>query len=74
MKLTKLYKVKEMNSFQFIALTGLIMTLLAHLILTLVDKEIASFGALYGCWLIFYIVGSILNFRTKPEDDHHHHH
>ena len=74
MNFSKLYKVKEMNSFQIIAITGFVMTLLAHLILAFLGKQVESFGALYVCWLLFFVVGSILNYRSKPGDDHHHHH
>ena len=62
-----------MNSYQFIAVVGLIMTLAAHLILFLTGKHIASYWALYACWLVVFIIGSIINFNTNPDDHHHHH-
>jgi hypothetical protein len=74
MKYSKLYNFKEMNSYQFIAVTGLVMTLAAHIILILQAKEISSFWALYLCWVVVFILGSISNFRSKPGNDHHHHH
>lgn len=75
MKLSKLYDPREMNSYQFVAATGLVMTLLAHLILALIGKTINNFGALYICWLVFFIFGSIVNYRSRPDEhDHHHHH
>lgn len=74
MKLSKIYDVKDMNSFQFIALTGVLMTLLAHVILWLSNKHIASFWALYVCWAFVFIAGTILNFTHQPGDEDHHHH
>lgn len=74
MKFSKLYNFKEMNSYQFIAVTGLVMTIAAHLILYVQAKEIQSFWALYLCWLVVFILGSIANFRSKPGEGHHHHH
>ena len=74
MKWTKLYNFKEMNSYQFIAVVGLIMTLVAHGILLLMDKQISSFSALYACWIGVFIIGAIINFNTKPGDHHGHHH
>lgn len=74
MKKSKLYNFREMNSYQFIAVVGIIMTLAAHLILFLTGKHIASYWALYACWLVVFIIGAIINFNTNPEDHHHHHH
>lgn len=74
MKLSKLYDIREMNSYQFLALTGLVMTLLAHLILLLVHKKIANFQALYVVWLVSFSLGTIANLRSKPGQEHHHHH
>lgn len=74
MKISKLYNFREMNSYQFIAVVGLIMTLAAHLILLLTEKHITSFYALYACWVVVFIIGAIINFNTNPEDHHHHHH
>ncbi|ALI99952.1 hypothetical protein DC20_14445 [Rufibacter tibetensis] len=71
----KIYNPKAMNSFQFIAVTGIIMSALAHLLLHLWGKEIASFNYLYLCWSVLFVFGSIQNLRHNPEeDDHHHHH
>ncbi|QNF35354.1 hypothetical protein HUW51_22520 [Adhaeribacter swui] len=74
MKTSKLYNFKEMNSYQFIAVVGLVMTLVAHAILEIANKHIASFNALYACWLGVFIIGAIINFNTKPDDHGHHHH
>ncbi|WP_242920040.1 hypothetical protein [Pontibacter liquoris] len=73
MKLAKIYDPREMNSYQFVAATGLVMTLVAHLILALLGKSIRNFDALYLCWFVFFTLGTIANFRSKPQDDHHHH-
>ncbi len=73
MKLSKVYNPKEMNSYQFVAATGFAMTLLAHVILVLIGKSLENFTALYFCWTAFFILGTIANFYSKPEDHHHHH-
>ncbi|MGV3539145.1 MAG: hypothetical protein ACO1OQ_05000 [Rufibacter sp.] len=63
-----------MNSFQFIALTGFIMSGLAHVLLFLWGKHIESFNYLYLCWGALFVFGTVQNLRHTPEDDHHHHH
>ncbi len=75
MKLSKIYDPREMNSYQFVASTGLVMTLLANLILALIGKSVANFWALYVCWIVFFVLGTVVNYTSKPNDhDHHHHH
>ncbi|MCC2545129.1 hypothetical protein LJY25_01615 [Hymenobacter sp. BT175] len=75
MDFSKLYRPGALNSFQFIALTGLIMSGAAHLILELLDRPpLPGFRWLYVCWVALYIVGSLLNLFGKPGSDHHHHH
>ncbi len=75
MKLTKIYDPREMNSYQFVALTGLVMTLVANIILLLIGKTVQNFEALYLCWAVFFTLGTIANFNSNPDDhDHHHHH
>jgi hypothetical protein len=73
MDLRKLYDFRAMNSFQVIAITGLVMTLLAHLILSFLNKEISSFGKLYLCWVLLFTGGYLRNIFAKPDDHHHHH-
>ena len=72
MDLRKIYDLRAMNSFQVIALTGLVMTAIAQLILMLIGKEIPSFELLYPCWLVLYIGGLLRNIFAKPDDHHHH--
>jgi len=74
MKLSKIYDPRQMNSYQFVAATGLVMSLVAHLILALLGKTVANFGALYICWLVFFAAGAVANYTSKPGDDHDHHH
>ncbi|MBA9078605.1 MULTISPECIES: hypothetical protein [Rufibacter] len=74
MEWSKIFNPKEMNSFQFIALTGVIMSALAQLFLHLWGKEVESFHYLYLCWGTLFLFGTIQNLRHNPEDDHHHHH
>lgn len=72
MKLSKVYDPREMNSYQFVAATGLVMTLLAHIILLFIGKSIDNFIALYLCWIVFFSIGTYINYNTDPEDNHHH--
>ena len=74
MKLSKIYSFREMNSYQYIAVVGLIMTFAAHIILLFLDKDIKSFWALYACWSALFVIGSIVNINSKPDEGHHHHH
>lgn len=74
MKLSKIYDPREMNSYQFVAATGFVMTLVANIILLLIGKSIENFMALYACWSVFFILGAIANFNSKPGDNEHHHH
>jgi FtsH-binding integral membrane protein len=74
MKLSKIYDYRDMNSYQFIAMTGILMTLLANLILWAMEKHVENFNALYACWALVFFLGSIANLTSKPEDDDHHHH
>ena len=71
----KLYRPSALNSYQFIALTGLIMSSGAHLLLHFVfHHTLPGFNWLYVCWLALYVVGSLLNLFSKPSTGHHHHH
>ena len=74
MDFSKLYRPSALNSFQFIALTGLLMSAGAHLILHLfVGRLPAGFYWLYVCWLGLYLFGTIKNLFGKPDEPHHHH-
>ena len=75
MDLSKLYRPSALNSFQFVAVTGLLMSAGAHLILALGGGRVpAGFGWLYVCWVVFYAGGTLLNFLGKPNAGHHHDH
>jgi hypothetical protein len=71
---SKLYQPSALNSFQFIALTGVIMSGAAHLIIryALAHPLPAGFPWLYVCWAALYIVGSLINLFGKPSEHHHH--
>ena len=75
MDYSKLYRPSALNSFQFIALTGLLMSAGAHLILRcFVSRPMpAGFSWLYVCWAGFYVVGTLRNLFGKPHEPHHHH-
>ena len=76
MDLSKLYRPSALNSYQFIALTGLIMSIGAHLILHyFVSRPMPNgFNWLYVCWTGFYLIGTLINLFSKPNEEHHHHH
>lgn len=74
MNFTKIYDPREMNSYQFVAATGLVMTLVANIIMLLIGKTMHNFEALYLCWAVFFGVGTIVNYNSNPDDHDHHHH
>ncbi|QCR25024.1 hypothetical protein [Pontibacter sp. SGAir0037] len=74
MKLSKIYNPQEMNSYQFVAATGFIMSLVAHIIILFIGKTIDNFEALYICWTAFFILGTIANLRDDNQNGGHHHH
>ena len=75
MDFSKLYRPSALNSFQFIALTGLLMSAGAHLILHFfVSRMPAGFNWLYVCWMGLYLFGTLKNLFGKPDEPHHHHH
>ncbi|AWM33055.1 hypothetical protein [Hymenobacter nivis] len=74
MDFSKLYRPSALNSFQFVAVTGLLMSAGAHFILAVfVGRVPAGFGWLYVCWLVFYAGGTLLNYFGKPNAGHQHH-
>ncbi|WP_400191191.1 hypothetical protein [Hymenobacter sp. B81] len=73
--LRKLYHPAALNSWQTIAVTGLIMSAAAHVVLLLLQyPRPEGFNWLYACWSALYVAGSLANLFGKPDDDHHHHH
>lgn len=73
MDFAKLYRPSALNSYQFIAIVGLLMTAGAHLILHFIaDRALPGYNWLYVCWLGLYILGSLLNLFGKPGQPHHH--
>jgi len=75
MDFNKLYRPSALNSFQFIAVTGLIMSAGAHVILHyFTNSTPVGYNWLYVCWTVLYLGGTLLNFFGKPDAPHHHHH
>ena len=73
MDFSKLYRPSALNSFQFIALTGLLMSAGAHLILHFfVGRTPIGFNWLYVCWLGLYLFGTLKHLFGKPNEPHHH--
>lgn len=74
MDFSKLYRPSALNSFQYIALVGAVMSGAAQLIIRLLEQpQPQGYNYLYLCWLALYIFGSLLNLFGKPQDPHHHH-
>ncbi|MFN8416619.1 MAG: hypothetical protein U0U66_09825 [Cytophagaceae bacterium] len=61
----------KLNTFQVIAITGLVFSALAHLGLYLVDKKVENYYYLYPTWIIVFVVAYLIN-PFLPKDDHHH--
>ncbi|OWP61635.1 hypothetical protein CDA63_18465 [Hymenobacter amundsenii] len=75
MDFNKLYHPSALNSFQYIAIVGAIMSGAAQLIISwLGQPRPEGYHYLYFCWLGLYVVGTLLNLFGKPNDGHHHHH
>jgi len=76
MDFTKLYRITLFNSWQYIALTGLIMSTGAEIILRYVVSQPLpnGFHWLYACWAGLFTVGSLVNLFGKPAEPGHHHH
>lgn len=73
MDYSKLYRPSALNSFQFIALTGLLMSAGAHLILHFFVARVPNgFSWLYVCWVGLYVIGTLINLFGKPDEGHHH--
>ena len=75
MNFDKLYRPAALNSFQVVALVGLLMSAGAHAILYFGVRAVpAGFSWLYVCWAGFYVFGTLVNYFGKPAPPHHHHH
>lgn len=65
--------MKNMNSFQVIAIVGIIFTVVAQGFLWLLDKTVEHYVYLYPTWVVIFIVGLLINpYLSKYDDDHHH--
>ena len=74
MDFSKLYRPSALNSFQFVALTGVLMSAAAHVLLAVfVGRVPPGFNWLYVCWAVFYAGGTVLNYFGRPSAGHHHH-
>ncbi|OON70201.1 hypothetical protein [Hymenobacter sp. CRA2] len=70
----KLYHPGAFNAWQYIAFTGIIMTLGAQLILAVIKQpKPEGFHWLYAVWAGVFVLGSLSNLYGKPDDHHHHH-
>ncbi len=71
--LKRLLLLHEMHSFQVIALVGFVMSVVAHLFMLLLDKQLPSYSYIYPTWAAVFIIGFLLNLRSNSNDHHHHH-
>jgi putative Mn2+ efflux pump MntP len=66
--------MKNMNSFQVIAIVGIIFTVVAQGLLWVLDKTVEHYVYLYPTWVAIFIFGLVINpYLSKYDDDHHHH-
>jgi len=65
--------MKNMNSFQVIAIFGIIFSVVAQGILWVLDKTVDHYIYLYPTWVAVFVVGTLLNPYLSKHDDHHHH-
>jgi hypothetical protein len=69
----------SLNTMQMLAVTGIIISLFAQLILLLVGKEVHNFWAVYPTWVGVFGIGSLFKHfgpaaHHHHGDDHHHDH
>jgi hypothetical protein len=65
--------MKKLNSFQVIAIFGIIFSVVAQVILWILDKTVEHYIYLYPTWVAVFIVGMLINpYLSKYDDDHHH--
>ena len=69
--LKRLIILKQMHSFQVIATFGFIMSVLAHVIMLLLNRQVPSFLYIYPTWVLVFISGYILNLFQNNSGHHH---
>jgi hypothetical protein len=67
-------KTIELNFFQTIAFTGLIVSFLAQGGLKVIEKQVNNFEYLYIIWVVVFMIGSGIKFYYRNSDEAHHHH
>ena len=70
----KLWHPAQMNAWQFLALVGVIMTIVAHLLLYVSKRTVPNFSLLYPTWAAVFILGALRNIYGRHDPDDHHHH
>lgn len=63
----------ELNIFQTLAVTGLIVSLVSHVGLTLMQKEVDRFWAVYIVWLTVLTLSTLIRVEGADHDNHHEH-
>ena len=67
-------KTIELNFFQTIAFTGLIVSFLAQGGLKVIEKQVDHFEYLYAIWVVVFMVGTGIKLYYRNSDEAHHHH
>jgi hypothetical protein len=73
-KTNAVMKIIELNFFQTIAFTGLIVSLLAQGGLKMIEKQVNNFEYLYIIWVVVFLIGTGIKFYYRNSDEAHHHH
>ncbi|WMJ71575.1 hypothetical protein RCC89_00090 [Cytophagaceae bacterium ABcell3] len=63
--------IQSLNLFQTLAMLGIIFSIAAQFILSLINKHVDNFWAVYPTWIFVFIFGTIVKKYVKPDDHHH---
>ncbi|MFN3403237.1 MAG: hypothetical protein ACK40G_04025 [Cytophagaceae bacterium] len=62
-----------MNGLQKLSVTGIIFSIIVHIILLLINKHIDDMWLLYPTWTAVFLVGLIFRITGKDQIEEHHH-
>lgn len=63
--------MKDQNALQSLSIIGIIFSIIVHIILIIIDKQIERIWALYPTWIFVYFIGFLFK-KYGAEEDHHH--
>jgi hypothetical protein len=64
--------IDNLNVIQTISVVGVVLSLLAHLFIVVVNKDVETFWAIYPTWVFIFFIGTLIKKYVK-DDEHHHH-